>query len=100
MAELKTMEKVVLEALEDIPEARKDDYILMLAVCKKTGANIEGRTFAQALLNHKLYKIPNWKTVERCRRKIQRVRPDLVAPEVAEKRLMEQQDYREYSQIG
>lgn len=100
MAELKTMEKVVLEVLEEIPEARKDDYILMLAVCKKTGAEIGGKTFTEVMANHKLYKIPNWKTVERCRRKIQRVRPDLVAPEVAKKRLMEQQDYREYSQIG
>ena len=98
MSKLHTMEKVVLQALETQPETRKDDFLLMLAVCENTDADIIGTTFKEAMIHHKLLKIPNWKSVERARRKIQAQRPDLVEPDTAEERRKEEATYREYAQ--
>ena len=92
MAKLHTIEKFVLQALEEQPETRKDDFLLMLAVCEKTEADIIGTTFKEAMIHHKLFKIPNWKSVERARRKIQAQRPDLVDAKTAEKRRKEEEE--------
>lgn len=97
MSKLKTLEKAVLEVLEDTPEARGDDFILLLEVSKRTGAQITGRHFTDAMRHHKELKIPNWKSVERCRRKIQAERPDLISPEAAKKRHKAEETYKEYS---
>ena len=97
MAKLHTMEKVVLQVLEEQPATRNDDFLLMLRVCEETGADIIGETFASAMLHHKMLKIPNWKTVERCRRKIQKQRPDLVSPQTAKLRKQEEEKYIEYA---
>ena len=97
MAKLQTMEKVVLQVLEEQPETRSDDFLLMLGVCEATDADIVGETFKCAMLHHKMLKIPNWKTVERCRRKIQRQRPDLVSPQTAKARKQEEELYRGYA---
>lgn len=97
MDKLKTIEKAVLEVLEDIPETREDDFILLLEVSKRTGAKITGRHFTDAMRHHKELKIPNWKSVERARRKIQAQRPDLISPEAAKKRRKAEDTYKEYS---
>lgn len=100
MSKLHTMEKVVLKVLEEQPETRKDDYLLMLAVCEETEADIIGNTFKDAMLHHKMLKIPNWETVTRCRRKIQEKRPDLVSPKTARKRRKEEEKYRKYARTS
>ena len=97
MDKLKTIEKAVLEALEDAPETRDDDFILLLEVCKRTDANIRGKRFAYAMKHHRALKIPNWKSVERARRKIQAERPDLISPEAAKKRHKAIDTYKEYA---
>ena len=97
MAKLQTVEKIVLQVLEDCPAARKDDFVLMYQVCLKTVANVNVISFVEAMLFHKEFGIPNWKTIERARRKIQAQRPDLVDPETAEVRKEEEYEYIEYS---
>lgn len=97
MSKLETLEKIVLEALEEVPEARKDDFILLLEVCERKKAPIAGVTFAGAMKYHKQCGIPNWKSVERCRRKIQAQRPDLKDPETAERRAEAEETFVEYS---
>ena len=97
MSKLYTMEKVVLEVLEQSIVARMDDYVLMYLVCEKINPDACDLPFGMALYHHRNYCIPNWKTIERCRRKIQRKRPDLVAPEIARKRYYEEETYKEYA---
>lgn len=97
MAKLKTMEKVVLQVLEESPLARKDDYVLIWLVCQKLKPELVEKPFADVLYHHKALGLPNWETITRCRRKIQEKRPDLVAPETAKKRRKEEQEYIEYS---
>ena len=104
MSKLHTMEDVVLQVLEECPVAREDDYILYAMVCareseKTVAINGEYLTkpFLDVMLGHKVYRMPNWETVTRCRRKIQEKRPDLVSPEKAKKRHKEEEVYREYA---
>lgn len=97
MERLQTLEKIVLEALEAVPETREDDYILLLEVCERINADIHGQSFMEALKNHKKLRIPNWKSVERCRRKIQARRPDLISPTAAKKRRKAENTFTEYA---
>lgn len=91
-----TMEKIVLQVLEENPMARQDDYILMLKVCEKTNPEATLHNFGMVMKNHHFF-LPNWETITRCRRKIQAKRPDLIAPETARKRRKEEEEYREYA---
>ena len=91
-----TMEKIVLQILEENPTARQDDYILMLKVCEKTNPDAALCNFGMVMKNHHFF-LPNWETVTRCRRKIQAKRPDLVAPVTARRRRKEEEKYREYA---
>lgn len=97
MEKLKTLEKVVLEALEEVSEARGDDFILLLEVCRRKELNLAGLDFKTAMEYHRQFGIPNWKSVERARRKIQAARPDLISPEAAKKRRKAENTYKEYA---
>lgn len=97
MSKLETLEKIVFEVLEEVPEAREDDFVLLLEVCKKKKAPIAGVSFAGAMQYHRQCGIPNWKSVERCRRKIQAQRPDLKTPEAAKRRAEAEDVYTEYA---
>ena len=97
MSKFKSMEKIVFDVLVEHPQTRKDDYLLILAVCAKTDADIIGISFKEAMLHHHEHRIPNLKTVERCRRKIQAVHPELKDYDTAEKREEEYEKYYEYA---
>lgn len=97
MSKLETMEKVVLSVLEQSYSARKDDFVLLYLVCEKLNPRLSELPFSRVLYHHKDYKVPNWKTVERCRRKVFNKRPDLIPPEAAKKRRKEEEEYREYA---
>ena len=96
MGKLQTMEKLVLQMLEEYPQTRQDDYILMLKVCEKINPDILNKPFQLVMKTHHFF-MPNWETVTRCRRKIQAKRPDLVAPVTARRRQKEEAEYREYA---
>ena len=97
MAKLQTIEKIVLEVLEQSKSARRDDHILMYLVCEKINPALNSIPYGIVTFHHNEYGLPNWKSVERARRKIQRQRPDLVEPKTAKIRRKEEEEYREYS---
>lgn len=104
MSKLHTMEKIVLKVLEEYPVSREDDYVLYAFVCAEESgktALVNGeyltKPFLEVMMSHKAYKMPNWETVTRCRRKIQEKRPDLIAPTAARKRRKEEEKYRQYA---
>lgn len=99
MASLQTIENVVLEVLETYPNARKDDYILMYFVCRKMCKNVIPYSFGTVLLDHKEFNLPNWKSIERARRKIQANRPDLVNAKTAAIRREEEKEYIDYARM-
>lgn len=87
MSKLQAMEKDVLTVLENKPETRSDDYLLMIAVCELRGFSFMNCPFCEVIKNHKINGLPNWKSVERARRKVFEKRPDLEPPKIAKKRL-------------
>ena len=96
MSKLHTMEKLVLEILEESVAARQDDYILFIRVCEKTNPQILDVPFGLAMKIH-YFQLPNWESVARSRRKIQKKRPDLVEEETARKRRKAETEYRKYA---
>ena len=97
MAKLKTMEKVVLQVLEESPAARGDDNILMYLVISKLNPELCDIPFSRVLYHHTELGLPNFKTIERCRRKLQEKYPQLKDPKKAAIRNAEKQEYIEYS---
>lgn len=97
MSKLKTMEKVVLQILEEKPATRKDDYVLMLEVCNKLCPDVLYHEFRTALYCHNALKIPSWETVSRCRRKVQEKYPYLKDENIAVIREAEEKEYIDYA---
>lgn len=97
MAKLDSIENVVLQVLENWPDTRSDDFRLMARVCDVICPDVLYRSFGGVMLFHDTHKLPNWKSIERARRKIQAKRPDLVDPKTAKARKKEEAEYREYA---
>ena len=90
------LETVVTEILEQNVPARSDDYILFNAVCEKLFPEAVKMPLTKALLNHRAV-LPNWESVARVRRQIQKRRDDLISERAKKKREAEQAVYIEYS---
>ena len=92
--ELLKAEKEVKELLITSKLARKSDQALFIMHWRKKAKNIPFKLF---FLCPNLFDGYSFKTIERCRRKIQNDNPELKDLYVAEKRLEAQQVYEEYS---
>lgn len=94
MTKIKDAEKKVEYILSEIPETRKDDFIL-IAVFKDFYFN--GYTMEQCMLNHNELGFPSFETITRCRRKIQAKYPELANSKVQEMRADREQDFKAYA---
>lgn len=94
---LESMEKVVLQVLEESLYARQDDYVLMYLVCEKINPEILKKPLNIALYNHNELGLPNFDTITRARRKIQANRPDLKIEKTAKNRRKREQMYKKYA---
>lgn len=91
---LETVEKV----LEDNILARDDDFILIADVYDSIRPELVGVPLDYALRNHKAYKLPSFESITRCRRKLQRLYPELKpSDEVSAIRADEELKYREFA---
>ena len=97
---LYTTENIVKECLEQYPEARDDDYYLMLVVLNKIAPNELSKRYYDILKQGSNRPI-SFKSVERARRKIQEKYPELKASEkVQEARLENENIFIEYAIEG
>ena len=71
MEELKHISAVVKFILETEPKTRNDDNLLYVRVCQFYNPSIDKFPFGTVLANARMYDIPNMKSVERARRKLQ-----------------------------
>ena len=95
------IEDWVKQALETRPATRSDDFLLIREVCGKISPALEdpmySPSFSDVLNNHEYYGIPSMETITRCRRKLQKIYPELKAEkEVEIARFNEQQEYERY----
>ena len=98
MGKLKNTTKLVKKILEEVPETRNRDNTLYYHVCKETESVVLGMPFGMVLMNMENFKIPSFKSVERCRRKVQELHPELAPPEKVEVlRELEEEKYMNYA---
>jgi hypothetical protein len=94
---LRDIEKVVKPILEKYPIAREDDYILYVEVIKEYNAPLLYMSAGEFLTSHLAYNVPNMKSIERARRKIQAKHPELASERAKKKRAEQEQEYIEYA---
>jgi hypothetical protein len=97
VAKLKEIEKVVKPILEKYPIAREDDFILYVEVIRQYNPRLLDITAGEFLISHLAYNVPNIKSIERARRKIQEKYPYLASERAKKKRAEQEQEYFEYA---
>lgn len=93
MQQLKQLNKVVKEVLEENPETRKSDIKLIMEVFKRRGVNTS-ESFATLAVNGQLAQM---ESITRARRKVQSDYPELKDDHAAELRAEREEVFREYA---
>lgn len=93
MQQLKQLNKVVKEVLEDKPETRRSDIKLIMEVFKRRGVNTS-ESFATLAVNGQLAQM---ESITRARRKVQSDYPELKDDHAAELRAEREEVFREYA---
>lgn len=98
MNKLYKVEDIVYQVLKEVPEARKDDFVLVAEVYNRIQPLINNVSFNQVMLAHKELGLPYFESISRCRRRLQNIFEELrPSKEVQEARDEEQLVYREYA---
>lgn len=95
------LETIVRKVLEEYPDTRCDDFILIFRVYKEINeAAVLRELFCYTMLNHKEYRLPAFESITRARRKIQKLYPELVDKKTEEIRINETAEYINYAIDG
>lgn len=95
MARINTIHNTVKRILENNPETRADDWLLILEVWKES---ISTDISVEALLTHHVeLDVPNFESIRRCRQKIQADNPHLVNEGARMIRKKEEAEYKAYA---
>lgn len=101
MRKLRTIEQIVRPILEANPEARNDDMVLYLLVCKDCIMREHGKEkiyLEDIMRYHGAMNIPCFESVRRVRQKIQASEPQLgCSPAVRRARHKAQKEYKDYA---
>lgn len=98
MNKLYKVEDIVYQVLKEVPEARKDDFVLVAEVYNKIQPLINNVSFNRVMLGHKELGLPYFESISRSRRRLQNIFEELrPSKEVQEARDEEQLIYREYA---
>jgi hypothetical protein len=95
MAKLAKVQPLVFNALVDLPETRKDDYLLTLEVFKNFVS--EDMSLKTVFEHHVELGLPSITSIARVRRKLQREFPELTDTAAQEVRAGEEREYRAYA---
>lgn len=98
MSKIKIVEPLVKDILEEDPEARKDNFRLIMQVYNRLNENIGGQPFNLVMLRHKELGLPSVEGITRARRKLQKEYDYLRADKETEiLRTKEETEYRRYA---
>lgn len=93
---LKKLEDVIKPILEKYPQTREDDFLLYAEIIDQHNPELLGLSARAFLLGHNVFNVPNIKSVERARRKVQEKHPELASERAKRRRAIEQQAYVQY----
>ena len=95
--ELKKTNDLVKYVLKKYPETRSSDDCLYVRVCETVNCESITLPFCVIMSHRKELGIPSFKSVERCRRKLQKAYPELCASTTVEAlREIEEDIYKSY----
>ncbi|NLE03992.1 MAG: hypothetical protein GX638_04190 [Crenarchaeota archaeon] len=94
--QLQKIEDYVIQALEQKPLTRQNDFVLYGAVLKRMGIDIL-LPLAELFGNSKKYNLPAMESVTRARRKVQEQRPELCDTNTVLFRQEKINDYIDYA---
>ena len=101
MSKLIKLEPIVKEVLEENPEAREDDFVLITEVVNRVEPAVGHLQFNVVMLGHKTMKLPTLESITRCRRKLQNQYEELQSTKYLQKlRAKQEEEYREYARIN
>lgn len=101
MSKLSKLEPVVKKVLTEYKATRSDDFKLVYAVYRELDFfHTTKELFCEIMLNHKLYNLPPFESITRCRRKLQKDYPELANEKTKEKRLNKTAEYIDYAIDG
>lgn len=95
MARIQNVQPLVLEALENNPVTRKDDFILILEVLKNF---VTADMSLEAVLKHHVkLGVPSFASIIRIRRILQTKYPHLVDEAAQDVRTQEEKEFKAYA---
>ncbi|MCQ2087670.1 MAG: hypothetical protein MJZ37_06350 [Bacilli bacterium] len=98
MKNLKSVEAMVKKALEEYPEARSDDFILIARVYEQINPMFMFDNFSYIMTNHKDLHLPCFESIRRTRQKLQSKYEELrPSKEAQEFRTAAEEAYIEYA---
>jgi len=98
MNKLYKVEDIVYQVLQEVPETRDDDFVLVAETYNRINPEIKYCNFNEVMLAHKELKLPYFESISRARRRLQNIFEELrPEQEVIEAREEEQLIYREYA---
>ena len=105
MDNLSTTSALVQEILINESSSRNSDNLLFYLVCKKLladqGKDIDGMKFGKLILSLKKFGLPQFETVGRVRRRLQRKYPELQAnEEIRDGRMNQCENFKEFAIEG
>lgn len=100
MKRLKKIENMVEEILNVREDARRNDDILYLYVCKHVDESVSSVTMEDFLLSRNQTAFPSYVSVTRARRKIFKARPELKPADVTKLREDMVEVYVDYALNG
>ena len=96
---IKKVEQKVLKVLEERPETRSDDFILIYYVYKEY-LDISVFRFSSVMLHHNDLELPSFHSITRARRKIFEKFPELKPKKVTKFRAEKEEEFKEYARQG
>ena len=94
---LKKLEDMIKPILKEQPQTREDDFLLYAEIIKACNPKLLQISARTLLICHNELNVPNIKSVERARRKIQEKYPELASERTKRKRAEEKGAYNTYS---
>ncbi len=96
---LTTQQQQVQMILENSTAARNSDLILFAEYLKQYKPELCDLPLVHVLEHSRLYGLPSYESITRCRRKAQQERPELAGEKAKAKRREQEVIYRQYAAI-
>lgn len=94
---IKKIEDKVFKVLQQRPETRSDDFVLVFWVFNEFNENAVYMPFDYVMANHVELCLPSFHSITRARRKIFENHPELKPKKITKYRAEKEEEFKEYS---